>query len=516
MTDSPAPVIRVSNLAVLEGDRRLLAPSSFTLHEGERVLLVGPSGSGKSLFVDLLLGFAGPQTPSLTVSGSILLDGEECVGGEPGAPGRGLGAVFQVHRPGLFDDLTVEQNLRFGSLDEEADQAVASELGLGALERPSATCSGGEQVRVVLARTLLKGADVLVFDEPTAGLDAGSSTQVVEAVRRSHRRLTLVVTHDYDAFADFADKVLFLDPESRRIRVVEPGATGFREIEAVLRRAAPEAPREAVALPTRGARWKARADRWADAVGEQAIDVVSALLAPVAWFRAGHPLDGPRVREALARCLAPGVAAFVATSTLLVALTATYFLFERLPKREYAEALFLDDLLAGLGLVLVRVVLPILVSMLLAAKLGASTAAHLGHMSRTRQGDALRVLGESLRRHLLLPAAGGQLAAAWVHTALAIVVAFVTSLVVFLWAHPGWSSMYVQRAWTKELAWTDLLWVAAKVGLSAVAVAAVAFRAGIEPKRKPEQVVAGIHATLLRGLLFVLVIHAIFAFLEFT
>ena len=91
-----------------------------------------------------------------------------------------------------------------------------------------------------------------------------------------------------------------------------------------------------------------------------------------------------------------------------------------------------------------------------------------------------------------------------------------TSLIVFLWAHPGWSSLYVQRAWTKELAWTDLLWVAAKVGLSAVAVAAVAFRAGIDPKREPEQVVAGIHATLLRGLLFVLVIHAAFAFLEFT
>ena len=222
------------------------------------------------------------------------------------------------------------------------------------------------------------------------------------------------------------------------------------------------------------------------------------------------------MREALRRCLAPGVAAFVATSTFLVALTATYFLFERLPKREYAEALFLDDLLAGLGLVLVRVVLPILVSMLLAAKLGASTAAHLGHMSRTRQADALRVLGESRRRHLLLPAAGGQLAAAWVHTALAIVTAFLTSMIVFLWAHPGWSSIYVQRAWTKELAWTDLLWVAAKVGLSAVAVAAVAFRAGIEPKREPEQVVAGIHATLLRGLLCVLVIHAAFAFLEFT
>ena len=60
-----------------------------------------------------------------------------------------------------------------------------------------------------------------------------------------------------------------------------------------------------------------------------------------------------------------------------------------------------------------------------------------------------------------------------------------------------------------------MLWLLAKVGVSALAVAAVAFRAGIAPKRAPGQVVTAIHATLLTGLLVVLVIHAVFAFLEF-
>jgi len=515
VTEEREGVLVVRDLAVAAGGRRLLAPSSFTLREGERVLLVGPSGSGKSLFVDLLLGFAGPHTRGLEVSGSITLDGVEMLGREPGARGRGAGAVFQVHAPGLFDDLTVEENLRFGTRDADRANETAHELGIEPVERRAVDCSGGERVRVVLARTLLSGADVLVCDEPTAGLDAGAIDHVVGAIRASHRRLTLVVTHDYEAFANFPDRILFLDPAERTIRAVEPLSAALAEVREALRTSAPPPPPQpplALAWPERLARAWGRA---AERVAETASDALAAFAAPLAWTRAFHPLDGPRVRRALRRNLAPGVAAFVGTSTVLVALTATYFLFERMPERKYAEPLFLDDLLAGLGLILVRVAVPLLVSVLLAAKLGASTAAHLGHMSLTRQVDALRMLGVSLRRHLLLPAAAGQLLASWVHTALALVLAGVTSLLVFLWDHPGWSALYFRAAWLRELEGGDLLWLAAKVGVSALAVAAVAFRAGIQPKRAPGEVVDGIHATLLRGLLVVLAIHAVFAFLEF-
>ena len=78
----------------------------------------------------------------------------------------------------------------------------------------------GERVRVVLGRTLLAGSDVLVCDEPTSGLDAGSIVSVVDAIHDSHRRLTLVVTHDYEAFAAFPDRILFLDPTRREILVL--------------------------------------------------------------------------------------------------------------------------------------------------------------------------------------------------------------------------------------------------------------------------------------------------------
>jgi ABC-type transporter Mla maintaining outer membrane lipid asymmetry permease subunit MlaE len=258
--------------------------------------------------------------------------------------------------------------------------------------------------------------------------------------------------------------------------------------------------------------------RWRDlalATSDALLDAAWLPLAPLAWLRAAHPLDGPRVRAALRRDLAPGVALFVALSAVLVAVTGTWFLFERLPQRAWTEPLVQEDLVAGLGLIHARVGVPLLVSVLLAAKLGASAAAHLGHMSLTRQVDALALLRVPGRRHLLLPTAASQLLAAIVFTALAGLLAWAASLVVFLLSHPGLSARWFHAAYLQEVEPGDLAWVLAKVGTSALGVAAVAWRAGTAPKRAPEQVVRGIHATLLRGLLLVLGVHALYAFLEF-
>jgi energy-coupling factor transporter ATP-binding protein EcfA2 len=499
---APPPVLAVEGLEVVHEGRALLAPSSFRLHEGERVLLVGPSGAGKSLFLDVLLGFVGPDTPGIELRGSVLLDGEELLGRGPEARDGRVGAVFQVHRLGLFDDLDVEQNLRFGSRDGAEAARMADSLGLAERGRPAAVCSGGERLRVAMARTLLRGADVLVFDEPTAGLDPASVRQVVEAIRSHHRRLTLVVTHERDAFEGLADAVVEIDPGTRTLRRLPA------PVPVVADRPSPR-PRG----PLRRAlsAW----DRAAVAAAVGAADLLAVLRWPEALLRVAHPLDGPRVRRELARDLAPGVAAFVATSAVLVSLTATYFLFDRLPRREYAEPLVQEGLLAGLGQILTRVVIPLIATILLAAKLGASSAANLGQMSLTRQVDALRLLRVPLRRHLLLPTAAAQILATWVHVGLALLLSFATTAAVFLWTHPGWSWAYVRWAYARELAPSDVLWLLAKCGACALAVSAVAWRVGAAPKRAPEEVVRGIHRTLLRALLLVLAIHAAFAFAEF-
>ena len=513
MSDTRA-VLTVTDLAVRAGADRLLAPSSFTLHEGERVVLVGPSGYGKSLFADLLLGFAGPDTPGLEVTGAMQLDDTALLGAGPEARDHRIGAVFQMQRSGLFDDLSIEQNLRFGSDDEAARAAVVEELNLERIERPVTHCSGGEGVRVALARTLLRGAGVIVHDEPTTGLDPFNARGVVQAIRQAHRRLTIVITHDYPAFRDHADAVLFLDPADRTLKRLDATPETFAHVEAALAGVRPPDVEATTPLP-----WLTRVrmawDRLALGTTAVLLDALAVLAVPLAFLRIAHPLDGPRVRHALKRDLAPGVLTFVGLSAMLVAVTGTYFLFERLPKRLYTEPIVQDDLVAGLGLIYARIGVPLLVSILLAAKLGAAAAAHLGHMSLTRQIDALQLLGVSQRRHLLQPTAAGQLASAWISTGVAVLLAYLTSLIVFLAMHPGYSARYFHHAFVRELDGEVVLWVLAKTAVSAIGVAAVAFRVGIQPKRAPELVVKGIHRTLLRALLLVLTVHAFFAFLEY-
>ena len=509
-----APVLTVTDLAVRAGNDRLLAPSSFTLHEGERVVLVGPSGYGKSLFADLLLGFAGPDSPGLEVEGSMVLDDTSLLGSGPASRDHRIGAVFQMQRSGLFDDLTIEQNLQFGSEDETARIAVVDELNLERIERPVTQCSGGEGVRVALARTLLRGAGVIVYDEPTTGLDPYNAGGVVQAIQQAHRRLSIVITHDYPAFREHADAVLFLDPSDRTLKRLDATAEAFDHVEEAL---AGVRPPDVEATPTLPFLTRARLawDRLALGTSAVLLDWLTVFAVPWAFLRIAHPLDGPRVRQALRRDLAFGVLAFVGLSAMLIAVTGTYFLFERLPKRLYTEPIVQDDLVAGLGLIYARIGIPLLVSILLAAKLGAAAAAHLGHMSLTRQIDALELLGVSQRRHLLQPTAAGQLASAWVCTGVAVALAYVTSLVVFLAMHPGYSVQYFHHAFIRELDGEVVLWVLAKTAVSAIGVAAVAFRVGVQPKRAPELVVKGIHRTLLRALLLVLAVHALFAFLEY-
>ncbi|MDA1195961.1 MAG: ABC transporter permease [Planctomycetota bacterium] len=507
-------MLSVDGLAVRAGGVRLLAPSHFELYEGERVVLVGPSGYGKSLFADLLLGFAGRGSIGLDVEGELALDGEPLLAYGPQARDHRVGAVFQMQRSGLFDDLTIEQNLRFGSEDESARSAVIESLRLEHVERPVTQCSGGEGVRVALARTLLRGAGVIVYDEPTTGLDPLNARGVVAAIGEAHRRLSIVITHDYAAFGGQADVVLFLDPSDRTLKRLEAGPATFARIEEALGGGRAAAPEPAAATPWLG-RLRAGWLHLALGTSEFLLDALWLLAWPWAWLRSAHPLDGPRLRQALRRDLAPGVLAFVGLSAMLVAVTGTYFLFERLPKRVWTEPLVQDDLVTGLGLIFGRIGIPLLVSVLLAAKLGAAAAAHLGHMSLTRQLDALDLLAVPRRRHLLLPLACGQLASAWASTALAVGLSYLTSMVVFLALHPGYSAVYFHHAFLAALDGDVVLWVLAKTGVSALGVAAVAFRVGTAPMRAPAQVVGGIHRTLLRALLLVLLVHALFAFAEY-
>jgi molybdopterin-binding protein len=208
-----APLLSATGLVRRYGGRRVLDDVSLDVHPGEVVAVVGPNGAGKSTLFRLLLLLEAPD------AGTVRLDGE-LVGPGAAAARRRLAGVFQ--RPVLFSG-TVRDNVgyglrvRGGAAAERARQVQAA-LGWFELTALAAAnvhdLSGGEAQRVALARAVVTEPDVLLLDEPTAGLDASIRRRFrrdIEEVARQHARSIVVISHDAaDAFG-VADRVAVME-----------------------------------------------------------------------------------------------------------------------------------------------------------------------------------------------------------------------------------------------------------------------------------------------------------------
>lgn len=168
---------------------------SLCLEKGQTLVLLGPSGSGKSVLLETIAGFHVPAT------GRVELDGRNITSLPPEE--RGLGFMFQDYA--LFPHLTVKQNIAFGvRWNREADRRVNEALELvnvrHLIERRPATLSGGEKQRVALARALAIEPKLFLFDEPLSALDATMREELRVELRRLLRSLkatSLYVTHDH-------------------------------------------------------------------------------------------------------------------------------------------------------------------------------------------------------------------------------------------------------------------------------------------------------------------------------
>ncbi|WP_407659296.1 thiol reductant ABC exporter subunit CydD [Jiangella rhizosphaerae] len=197
-------------------DEAALDDVSLAIAPGERVALVGPSGAGKSTLVNVLLGLVTPT------SGRVLAGGADVASAEAESWRRQLAWVPQ--RPHLFAR-TVAENIRLGRPDATDDEVVRAatlahadefvarlprgyETPLG--ER-GAGLSAGQRQRIALARAFLRDAPLLLLDEPTAGLDAGSEAVVVEATARLMAGRTVLVVAHRPAMVLDAGRVVTLD-----------------------------------------------------------------------------------------------------------------------------------------------------------------------------------------------------------------------------------------------------------------------------------------------------------------
>lgn len=200
------------------GSRQILKDVSLTVKDGETMVILGASGSGKSTLLKLIIGLLTPT------SGEVLVDGKDMgrlSEEELNKARRNMGFVFQYSA--LFDSMNVKENVAFGLRmhtklpEEEIDRIVKEKLhlvGLDGIENlmPS-SLSGGMKKRVSLARAIALEPKVILYDEPTAGLDPIRSTDISLLIKHTQKALhatSVVVTHDLKSAEMIADRMAFL------------------------------------------------------------------------------------------------------------------------------------------------------------------------------------------------------------------------------------------------------------------------------------------------------------------
>ena len=190
------------------GEKRILEGVSFLVERGECLVVMGASGVGKSTVLRLVLGILRPDQGSVVVTGTDMTEAGE---DERDAVRERLGMVFQGGA--LFDSMTVGENVGFrlyerGELtEEEIAEEVREKLSFVDLEPEvaelmPAELSGGMRKRVALARAMIGEPDIILYDEPTTGLDPITSEtidQLIIKLRKSRDTASIVVTHELDS-----------------------------------------------------------------------------------------------------------------------------------------------------------------------------------------------------------------------------------------------------------------------------------------------------------------------------
>jgi phospholipid/cholesterol/gamma-HCH transport system ATP-binding protein len=218
--DARAQVIAVESLHKSFGSQTVLNGISLAVSRGETLAVLGRSGTGKSVLLRLIIGLEKPD------SGSVCIHGQDIAGlalDQLGEIRMKMGFLFQ--HAALYDSLTVEQNVAFPlqhhkktmSKSEQGDRVkeLLAEVGMESdLNKMPSDISGGMQKRVGLARALALEPDILLLDEPTAGLDPISAAEIDDLVLKlqaEHHMASIVVTHDLHSAKTIAGRLALIN-----------------------------------------------------------------------------------------------------------------------------------------------------------------------------------------------------------------------------------------------------------------------------------------------------------------
>lgn len=214
------PVLELKDIRKSFGDNQVLKGFSMKLYEGESLVIMGKSGSGKSVMVKCIVGLIQPDSGSITIRDKDIITMGQT---ELDFLRTEIGYLFQGSA--LYDSMTVRENLEFPlrrhkdkienfkGTDISVKEALGSVGLLDAIDRMPVELSGGMQRRVALARALILKPKIIMYDEPTTGLDPITANEIIELMRniqKEYNTSSLIITHDVDCARVISNRMILL------------------------------------------------------------------------------------------------------------------------------------------------------------------------------------------------------------------------------------------------------------------------------------------------------------------
>ncbi len=212
-------VIEIRGLKKSFGDNQVLRGVDLDLHKGENVVVLGKSGTGKSVLIKIVVGLLTQDEGSMVVLGREVKDLKP----------KALNALrlkigFSFQASALYDSMTVRENLEFplernvknltkAERNKEIEQVLDSVGLLQAINQMPAELSGGQKKRIGIARTLILRPEIMLYDEPTAGLDPITCIEInnlINQVKETYNTSSIIITHDLTCAKETGDRVAVL------------------------------------------------------------------------------------------------------------------------------------------------------------------------------------------------------------------------------------------------------------------------------------------------------------------
>jgi phospholipid/cholesterol/gamma-HCH transport system ATP-binding protein len=211
------PILKITNLTKSFGDNHVLNGFDLELYKGENLVLMGKSGSGKSVMIKCLVGLMQPDSGYIEI---MEKDISKLSQNELNNLRTEIGFLFQGSA--LYDSMTVRENLEFPLRKSPEKIMDAEKLVLEALENVGLTdaidlmpdeLSGGMKRRVALARAIILNPKIIIYDEPTTGLDPITAKEIIQlmrAIQQKYGTSSLIITHDVDCARVISERMILL------------------------------------------------------------------------------------------------------------------------------------------------------------------------------------------------------------------------------------------------------------------------------------------------------------------